>query len=337
MKQTWSQKSQKLLKTALNKLISNISIFAIIAALIIICACYAGLTFSVSTHIVVTVAVSSIVLAASSLIIYELWVKNGIQNAKTEQEYIDLLDTYEKKSKDINAEVMQEFIEAEKKRRQDVAEKKIETEIERVEKIITRLSDSNTFITKCKLKANKRRLQRLKHLKDTVIVDMPYQYSEQFDQLRYSTGDATYKEYKPNDTVMFIRKKRTRKYIMLATTTLVGLNSVSLTVGGENWLIALFMTAISAVTLVASMASGFSNGYNSISISSTGVYKTAISFIEKAEAYCKKYNKALRYNIDEVKDDIPEDHAKTSNNVEPIEVKAEESQITMNIFDKVSK
>ena len=155
MKQTLEQRSQKAIRTAVNKLVSNISIVALVIALLIIGMCYAGLTFSINVKIVATIAVSSIVLATSSLIIYELWVKSGIQNAKEQTEYITLLSTYETKAKGLNSEVMQEFIEAEKKRRFDVEEKKITTEIERLDKIQEHIKDSKSIIDKYRFKWNK--------------------------------------------------------------------------------------------------------------------------------------------------------------------------------------
>ena len=127
---------------------------------------------------------------------------------------------------------------------------------------------------------------------------------------------------------------------MLITTTLVGLNSITPSIGGQNWLIAIFMTILSAVTLLASLIGGFSNGYNSIAVSSTGVYKTAISFIKKADAYCQKYNKQLRHTVKKTIDSIPTELVKDvkSNEIQKTEeVNADQSQITMNIFDNLLK
>ena len=64
MKQTWNQKSQKLLKTALNKLISNISIFAIIAALIIICARSTSKINDLTPVFIIALIVGTFLLAA---------------------------------------------------------------------------------------------------------------------------------------------------------------------------------------------------------------------------------------------------------------------------------
>ena len=288
------QRSQRLVKSTINKVISNISIFAVFLALGVVCLCYAGLTFDISAEIVITVAVPSVVLAVSSIVIYELWVKNGIQNAKEEQAYIDLIETYEKQSKDINSEVMQEFIEAEKQRRYEVEEKKLNTEIDRVNKLMTHL-DPSYKLNKLRVKWLQHKLCRLHKELDNIIIDMPYLYSEQLDQLRYNAGNTQCKEYKPNDTAVYIRNKRIRKYTFLITTTLVGFNAITPTIGGQHWLIAIFMTVLSGIALLASLISGFSHGYQSISVSSTGVYRTALSFIEKADAYCEKYNKQLRH------------------------------------------
>jgi hypothetical protein len=338
MKQSTSQRSQKLVKTAINKVINNISIFAIFIALGIILFCYAGLTFDISAKIVITVAVPSVVLALSSIIIYELWVKNGAQNAREEQTYIDLVSDYEKKSKDLNVDVMQEFIDAEKKRRYDVEEKRLDGEIEQTEKAIAHL-DNKARLDRLRIRWAKRKLLKLHKLKDNIVVDMPYTYSEQLDQLRYNIDSIHCKEYKPNDTAMYMRSRRIHKYTFLICSTLIGFNAITPAVGGQHWAIAVFMTALSAITLLSSVITGFSHGYQSIAVSSTGVYKTALSFIDKADAYCNKYNKQLRYTKIVETNDIPNE-LKTETSIEPETSKETEqtnSQITMDIFDKLLK
>lgn len=292
------------------------------------------MTFSISVKLVVTVAVSSLILSASSIIIYELWVKSGIQNAKEEQDYIDLLQAYNDKSININSDVMQNFIEAEKERRYEVEKKKLETEIDKVEKIISHISTNElSNINKLRLYKNKKKLNRLQRHKDNIVIDMPYSYSEQFDQLRYASNETDCKEYKPNDTVVFLRGRRIKKYTFILTTTLIGLNGITISVGGQNWLISLFMTIISAIALIGSLVSGFSTGYNSIAVSSTGVYRTAIDFINKAESYCKIHNLQLRDIIEEQK----VINSDTDKNIieKPEEIVADQSQISMDIFNKL--
>ena len=333
----------KVLKNAVQKIIANISIIAIFIALGIIAMSYAGLTFDITIQIVASVAVPSIILAISSIIIYELWVRSGIENARSEQEYVDLQITYQEKSKNLDNAVMQEFIDAEKERRYKVEEKRLSDEIEKLESVIKALENSlpektnkkdswTTKITKLRLKLSRKRLKDLEQKKDSIHINMPYTYSEQFDELRYNTADYKFREYKPSDTATFMRKKRRRKYIWTITLTIVGINLINPHIGGQNWFIALFMTCIAAISLLISLFGGFSNGYNSIAIYNTGVYKTAIDFIGKAKAYCDKYGKQLYV----IKDQVPE----IPDNIKP-EVhepeRAVTSQITMNIFDKIEQ
>ena len=340
-KPTMEQRSQKLIKSAVSKVLNNISIIAIFVALGIVCLCYAGFTFKITAEIVISVVVPSVVLAISSLVVYELWVKNGIRSAEDDSNYVTLISEYDKKSRNINSDVMQEFIEAEKKRRYDIEEKKWQSEIEKIEKIIKHITDVKS--NKLRLQILKRRLARMQRLKDNIIIDMPYNYSEQFDQLRYNTGVLQYKEYKPNEASRYMRGKRTRKYTFLLLTTLIGFNGITPTIGGQHWFIALFLTAMSAITLLLSVVTGFTHGYNSIAVSSTGVYKTALSFIDKADAYCTKYNKQLRYITAAEISEIPNE-LKTETSIEPSikletsqEIKRTDSQITEDIFNNLLK
>lgn len=341
MRQTMEQKSQKLIKTTIQKLISKISIFAVFAALIVVGISYAGLTFSITLNVVVSVAIPSIILALSCIILYELWIKTGRDDARSEKEYTDLLAEYQKSSNNLNEEVMQEFIEAEKQRRYNVEYNKLTHEIDRIAKIITMLEglDKRNKLEDVRLSINKRRLVKLTKARECIVIDMPYTYSEQFDQLRYAADESKLKEYKPSDTAIYLSRRRANKYTTILTTTIIGLNIVSPAIGGQNWFIALFMTLLSAIALISSLISGFSTGYNSIAVSSTGVYKTALNFISKAEAYCVKYKKQLRYGVIEEISDIPEEINKVEETEQPQveEVKAEESQISMDIFDNLLK
>jgi type IV secretory pathway VirB3-like protein len=341
MKQTLEQKSQKLIKSTIQKLIAKISVFAVFAALIIVGISYAGLTFSISLKVIVSVAIPSIILALSCIILYELWIKTGRDDAKSEKEYIELLKEYQKQSSHLNEDVMQEFIEAEKQRRYNVEYNRLTHEIDRITKIVNMLSELKKLskLEAIRLSINKRRLVKLTKARECIIIDMPYTYSEQFDQLRYAADESKLKEYKPNDTAIYVTRRRANKYTTIITTTLIGLNIVSPSIGGQNWFIALFMTLLSAIALISSLISGFSTGYNSIAVSSTGVYKTALNFIDKAEAYCAKYKKQLRYVQVEEISEIPDDINKVEETEQPQveEVKAEESQISMDIFDNLLK
>lgn len=341
MRQTMEQKSQKLIKTTIQKLISKISIFAVFAALIVVGISYAGLTFSITLNVVVSVAIPSIILALSCIILYELWIKTGRDDARSEKEYTDLLAEYQKSSNNLNEEVMQEFIEAEKQRRYNVEYNKLTHEIDRIAKIITMLEglDKRNKLEDIRLSINKRRLVKLTKARECIVIDMPYTYSEQFDQLRYAADESKLKEYKPSDTAIYLSRRRANKYTTILTTTIIGLNIVSPAIGGQNWFIALFMTLLSAIALISSLISGFSTGYNSIAVSSTGVYKTALNFISKAEAYCIKYKKQLRYGVIEEISDIPEEINKVEEIEQPQveEVESEESQISMDIFDNLLK
>lgn len=341
MRQTMEQKSQKLIKTTIQKLISKISIIAVFAALIVVGISYAGLTFSITLNVVVSVAIPSLILAISCIILYELWIKTGRDDARSEKDYTDLLAEYQKSSSNLNEEVMQEFIEAEKQRRYNVEHNKLTHEIDRIAKIITMLEglDKRNKLEDIRLSINKRRLVKLTKARECIVIDMPYTYSEQFDQLRYAADESKLKEYKPSDTAVYLSRRRANKYTTILTTTLIGLNIVSPAIGGQNWFIALFMTLLSAIALISSLISGFSTGYNSIAVSSTGVYKTALNFISKAEAYCAKYKKQLRYGAIEEISDIPEEINKVEEIEQPQvgEVKVEESQISMDIFDNLLK
>lgn len=341
MRQTMEQKSQKLIKTTIQKLISKISIIAVFAALLVVGISYAGLTFSITLNVVVSVAIPSLILAISCIILYELWIKTGRDDARSEKEYRDLLAEYQKSSSNLNEEVMQEFIEAEKQRRYNVEYNKLTHEIDRIVKIITMLEglDKRSKLEDIRLSINKRRLVKLTKARECIVIDMPYTYSEQFDQLRYAADESKLKEYKPSDTAVYLSRRRANKYTTILTTTIIGLNVVSPAIGGQNWFIALFMTLLSAIALISSLISGFSTGYNSIAVSSTGVYKTALNFIDKAEAYCTKYKKQLRYVQVEEISEIPDDINKVEETEQPQveEVKAEESQISMDIFDNLLK
>jgi hypothetical protein len=184
----------------------------------------------------VSVAIPSIILALSCIILYELWIKTGRDDAKSEKEYIELLKEYQKQSSHLNEDVMQEFIEAEKQRRYNVEYNRLTHEIDRITKIVNMLSELKkpSKLEAIRLSINKRRLVKLTKARECIIIDMPYTYSEQFDQLRYAADEGKLKEYKPNDTAIYVSKRRANKYTTIITTTLIGLNIVSPSIGGQN-------------------------------------------------------------------------------------------------------
>lgn len=304
---------------------------------------YFGLSFTISLSIVISIAVPSIILAICSLIIYELWLQRGENDARTEQEYTDLVENYSTKSANIIDESMQEFLDAEKQRRYDVEENRLQNEIDRLDKIITALSNSQfdkkstIFINKIRIKHCKKLLAKYHRQKDHIIIDMPYHYSEQFSQLRYSATALSVKEYKPNDTKHYIRGKRLGKYTATLITTVVGFNLFSPVIGGQNIFIALFMTILASATLFLSICRGYSHGYTAISVSSTGVYNTALMFINKAEAYCQNKNIPL-YFISITENPVAPPEAQTQSiELKPAqEVVEEVKQISMNIFDNIT-
>lgn len=274
--------------------------------------CYAGLQFDITIEIVATVAVPSVILCISSLVLYELWAKNGISNAKVEPEYIELTAKYKAAAAHLNSETMQEFIVAEKQRRYNVEYERLTNEINKTELTISALSHEENVsnwtkkINKVRLKLNKKRYNKLCTKRDTIVIDMPYTYAEQFDELQYNAADYKFKEYKPGDAAKFMSKKRGSKYVWTITLTLVGLNVISPTIGGQHWLIAMFMTLLAAISLLISIVTGYSTGYNSVAVYNTGIYETALLFIDKAKAYCIKYNRELYYKVEAV-NDIPDE------------------------------
>ena len=168
--------------------------------------------------------------------------------------------------------------------------------------------------------------------KDNIDISLPFSRSEQFDELRYTIKDNKFKEYKPNDTQIYLAKQRLKKYTTAISFTLIGINIISVSVSSSNWLVALFMTAIAAISLIAALIAGFNVGYTSVSVYNTGVYKTAINFIDKAQAYCLKYNKSLYYVAKEQKDDIPELLTKSAETHETLE-----QEIGKNLFTRAAE
>lgn len=220
--------------------------------------------------------------------------------------------------------IMQEFLDYEKKRRYDIEYKRLSREIENAEQSIRVLEnytdEKDIKLNKFKLKCNKKILRKLVKERNSIYIDMPYIYSEQFDQLRYPCINSKYKEFKPNDTIIYMRKNRTGKYIKIMTATLIGINLFmpQMLSSVSNWLGSLFTIAISIAGLIGALVSGFGVGYNSISKSSVGVYTTALSFIEKAETWSANNNKQLRVISCT---EIEADNIKKPVNEEPTEIK----------------
>lgn len=320
------QKVQKAVKSVIQKVILNISIIAIFVSLAIIALAYMGLDFSLAGGIVLKVMVPSIILTISTLIIYELWLRNGAESARSEKEYQDLLSHYDVKSKNISEDILQEFLDAEKDRRYKVEENRLDKAIEKITKTL------NTVNNKVRQKRLNRKLKILLKHKDNIDISLPFSRSEQFDELRYTIKDNKFKEYKPNDTQIYLTKQRLKKYTTAISFTLIGINIISVSVSASNWLVALFMTAIAAISLIAALIAGFNVGYTSVSVYNTGVYKTAINFIDKAQAYCLKYNKSLYYIAKDPKDDIPELLTKSTETKETLE-----QEIGKNLFTRAAE
>ena len=292
MKKDWSQRMGDGVKNVVTRLIKNISIVAIFLVLAVVILTSLGAEFSVKGLLTSGFGVSSVLLTIGNLLLYELWLKNGQNNGKDEQDYKDCLADFESKSKNIHSDRMQNFIEYERERRYAVEEKKIQKELDLLER---KLSKQNLSP-----RAKKYLLKRKQMLQDSVIiVDMPYKVSEELDALRYSVKDERKREYKPNDTRLYLRKQRLTKY---STTTFFAVFSINLIVmGGLNgaWMEALFSFLVAVVTIIISITTGFSNGYTSITVSNYGVYKTANDFIDKAVSWCTSKGFSLYYLDDE--------------------------------------
>ena len=129
-----------------------------------------------------------------------------------------------------------------------------------------------------------------------IVIRMPYIKSEEFDYLRYNITSDNFKEYAPHDTRKFLVANRAKKYLTTVTFAIFGVNMLSFagSMSGNVWF-AIFMTLLSIVTLIMAIVSGFTIGYKSINIVSTGVYKTAVEYINKAQVYCERNGKELYY------------------------------------------
>ena len=302
-RRTAEQVANDVIKNALNTLIKYISIIAVFVALGVIVLLYAGPELNLASGFVFRLAVPSIVLSISVVIIYELWIVNGRRSASEEQEYQDLLLTYGTKSENLHYPTAQEFLNSEYSRRYEVEFNRLTRKLERENELLVKIEP--LFHKDAKRKPTlrdvyerwlcKRNIRILTRSLSTIRVTIPYEKSEEFDYLRYNIQDIVYKEYAPEDAVKHLNRARTKKYVNTITFTLVGFNIF--TVGGSmgNMWVAIIMSSLAAVTLVMTVVSGFSAGYYNVKVVSTGIYKTANSFLDQAVAYCKRTGKDLYY------------------------------------------
>lgn len=288
-KKPFDQRAQDGIKNVVAKMIQNISIIAIFIAIGVVTLAYSGAEFNdISAAITGGFAVSSGLLMISNIVIYELWMRNGQENGRKEQDYIDTVAEFESKSKNIHSGTMQEFIVWEEARRYDVEKRKLEAAIKKLTDKLAQKDLSDKARTNIIIKRQR--------LQDHIIeIDMPYKVAEEFDELRYSIKDVKSKEYKPNDTRRFLKKNRIKKYILTATFTIFSINLIVMgTTTKSGWGVVLAV-ALATVALIISIVTGFSNGYSSIMVSNLGVYKTANDFINKAIGWCERKNISLYY------------------------------------------
>lgn len=278
-----------MVKNTVNKMVKNISIIAIFVSIAITALLYLGPNITLNTSLVFRLAVPSVILALSLIVIYDLWITNGKQVGYDEPDYQALVKDYHGKSDNLNYSVMQEFLDFERKRRHDVEFEVIQSKIDREVSILNKIDVKDEKRIK---KVNKY-ISKLKQAQRDIVVSMPFTRSEEFDYLRHAQNDIVYKEYSPNDTKMHLIAARTRKYISTIFLTVVGFNAIS--IGGERGDIwpAIIMTLLAMISLMFAVVSGFTTGYNNISVVSTGIYNTANSLLDQANGYCREHNKEL--------------------------------------------
>lgn len=299
-KMTIQQKANNTIKNALNNMIKNISVVMIFVALGVVALLYLGPEIKLTLDLVFRLAVPSIIVGISVIMIYELWIKNGRRSAYEEDAYQNILNTYATKSDGLHYPTMQDFLDYEEKRRHQVEEDRLNRMLEREESLLSKLEqeleEKPKFTTKHRITWLKRRITKIVKAKDNIKITMPYSKSEEFDYLRYNLQDIVYREYSPNDTKKHLTKSRVSKYTFAITFTVIGFNMLSIgtMMRGNIWE-AIIMTTLAAASLMYSVIGGFSTGYQNIKVVSTGVYNTANSFIDQAVAYCKKNNKDLYY------------------------------------------
>jgi len=302
VKLTAQQRADNVIKNTLNAIIKYISIIAIFVSLGIILLLYLGPEINLTSGIVFRLAVPSIVLAISTTIVYELWIRNGRSNACEEEDYKKLLALYLVKSENLHYPTTQEFLDEELTRRYQVEYDRLTRKLVRENELLSKLrkqrlpgSKKPTLKDRWELYITKSNIKTLSRAIDTIRVTMPYEKSEEFDYLRYNLEDVIYKEYAPGDTKKHLRHRRVKTYVKVYTFTIIGLNILSIGGSMGNLWVAVIMTSLAAITLLSTVVSGFSTGYHNIRVVSTGVYKTANSFLDQAVAYCKRTGKDLYY------------------------------------------
>lgn len=315
--------ADQVVKNVLQKVIRNISIIAVFIAAAIMLVLYIGPEITLDMKFFTRLSVASIILCISIILIYELWCKSGQDKAKEEKDYQDLMREFDEKSMNMDYSTMQEYLDFEEKRRYNVEYDKYSKLILRDTELLKKIQDD---IEKRRLEASKldpkkkndrRKIRRLLHVsledklkmsslknkikyytkkRTNIVIRMPYIKSEEFDYLRYNVTSDNFKEYAPHDTRRFLVANRAKKYLTTVTFAIFGVNMLSFagSMSGNVWY-AVFMTLLSLVTLVMAIVSGFTTGYKSINIVSTGVYKTAVEYINKAQVYCERNGKELYY------------------------------------------
>lgn len=315
--------SEEITKNILQKVVQHISIIAVIIAAVVMLLLYIGPEITLDLKFFTRFSVAGIILCISIVIIYELWCKSGQDKAKTEKEYVELMKEFNAKSTNMDYETMQQYLDYEEKRRYDVEYDKysrlIVRDTELLEKIQKDIETSKVAASKLdpskkqdkkkikkllhvsleniiKISTLKKKIKHLNQKRTNIVIKMPYVKSEEFDYLRYNTTSENFKEYAPHDTARYLNVNRAKRYITAITFALFGINMLSFagTMGGNLWY-AIFMTLLSVISLVMTIISGFTTGYKSISVVSTGVYKTAVEYINKAIVYCERNNKELYY------------------------------------------
>lgn len=292
MKKPFTDKVSEGVKNVVTRLIKNVSIIAIFLVLAIVVFTSLGAEFSIEGFLTSGFGVSSVLLSVGSLLLYELWLKNGQANGREEADYKECIEKFQKTSKNISPERMQMFIEAERQRRYKVEEKRITKEIENIDRQL-----QNKNLSKVARKVLERKKQKL--IDHVIIIDMPYQVSEEIDGLRYAVKDEKKKEYKPNATKKFLSLERSKKYVLSIFFSIFSINLIIMGTINGNWLDCLLSVLMAIVCITISVVSGFTIGFKSITISNYGVYQTANDFIEKAVSWCTKNGFSLYYAEDE--------------------------------------
>jgi len=290
-------KQNKYVKNIVVSLSKYVSMIFLFISVGIIALLYLGPDITMASSIKFRLAVPSIVLAGSGAVLYELWIKNGKEEAFGEKPYQDLLTIYINKSEGLHYPSLQDFLDYEYRRRYQVEYDRITRLLEREEAIEKKLSQSvyPGIATKLSIKKAQRNIVRYTRKRDKIKINMPYDKSEEFDFLRYSVEDLVHKEYSPKDTKKDLALARAKRHPRKITMAVIGFNI--LTIGGamgDIWT-AVIMTLLAAVSLAMAAITGFKTGYRNIKVVSTGVYKTANSFLDQAYAYCQREGKDLYY------------------------------------------